>query len=87
MILNKNSGHFSLPRPCFENNLSCNTQENRIMIVEESKSSLRGSLVDTGFTDQQWTEEWEKLKQDGIYEVNFGDFLLYGMLIITYGQF
>ena len=87
MILKNYYGHFSLHRPCFENNLSCNTQENRIMIVEESKSSLRGSLVDTGFTDQQWTEEWEKLKQDGIYEVNFGDFLLYGMLIITYGQF
>jgi hypothetical protein len=57
------------------------------MVVEESKSSLRGSIVDTSFTDQQWTEEWEKLKQDGIYEVNFGDFLLYGLFIITNSQF
>ena len=51
------------------------------MIVEESKSSLRGSIVDTGFTDEQWTEGWEKLKQNGIYEVDFGDFLLYGVYI------
>ena len=57
------------------------------MFVDKSKSTLRGSTVDTGFTNEQWTEEWEKLKQDGIYEVNFGDFLLYGMFIITYGQF
>ena len=40
---------------------------------------MRGSIVDTGYTDKQWTEEWEKLKQNGIYEVNFGDFFLYGM--------
>ena len=57
------------------------------MIVDKSTSSLRGSIVDTGFSDQQWTEEWEKLKQDGIYEVNFGDFFLYGMFIITNNQF
>ena len=49
------------------------------MFVDESKSTLRGSTVDTGFTDEEWTAEWERLKQDGIYEVNFGDFLLYGM--------
>jgi hypothetical protein len=49
------------------------------VFVDKSKSTLRGSTVDTGFTNEQWTEEWEKLKQDGIYEVNFGDFLLYGM--------
>ena len=40
---------------------------------------MRGSTVDTGFTDEEWTAEWDKLKQDGIYEVNFGDFFLYGM--------
>ena len=49
------------------------------MFVDESETTLRGSTVDTGFTNEQWAEEWEKLKQDGIYEVNFGDFLLYGM--------
>ena len=74
---------FSFHRPCFENLLSCNTQENRITLAEKSKSTMRGSIVDTGYTDKQWTEEWEKLKQNGIYEVNFGDFFLYGMYRIT----
>ena len=49
------------------------------MFVDESETTLRGSTVDTGFTNEQWAEEWEKLKQDGTYEVNFGDFLFYGM--------
>ena len=49
------------------------------MFVDESKSTMRGSTVDTGFSDEKWTAEWDKLKQDGIYEVNFGDFLFYGM--------
>ena len=57
------------------------------MFVDESKSNMRGSTVDTGFTNEEWTAEWDKLKQDGIYEVNFGDFFLYGMFIITNNQF
>ena len=56
------------------------------MFVDESKSTLRGSTVDTGFTDEEWTAEWERLKQDGIYEVNFGDFLLYGMYKMKMGN-
>ena len=46
--------------------------------MEEAKSTLRGSTVDTEYTDEAWELEWEKLKQNGIYEVNFGDFILYG---------
>ena len=46
--------------------------------MEKAKSTLRGSTVDTEYTDEAWELEWEKLKQDGIYEVNFGDFILYG---------
>ena len=56
------------------------------MFVDESKSTLRGSTVDTGFSDEEWTAEWERLKQDGIYEVNFGDFLLYGMYKMKMGN-
>ena len=49
--------------------------------MDKSKSILRGSTLDTGFTDEKWTEEWEKLKQDGVYEVNFGDHLIFGRYI------
>jgi hypothetical protein len=72
---------FLIPRPCFENNLSSNTHENRIVFVDKSKTTLRGSTLDTGFSDEKWTEEWEKLKENGVYEVNFGDFLFYGIYI------
>ena len=51
--------------------------------MEVSKSALRKSIVDTGYTDKEWEEEWEKLKQDGFYEVNFGDFFLYGRCRMT----
>ena len=34
--------------------------------------------MDADYTDKQWEEEWEKLKQNGSYEVDFGDFFLYG---------
>lgn len=46
--------------------------------MDKCKSSLRGSIVDADYTDKQWEEEWEKLKQNGSYEVDFGDFFLYG---------
>ena len=51
------------------------------MFADYSESNLRGSILDTGYTDEQWKEGWAKLKQDGIYEVEFGDFFLIGMYI------
>ena len=69
---------------CFSYNLSSDVQENRLSLVQKSKDVLRGSILDTGYSEEQWTEEWLKLEQNGIYEVNFGDFLLYGMLFYLF---
>ena len=38
----------------------------------ESESTLRGFIVDTGYADEEWAEKCAK--EDGVYEVNFGDF-------------
>ena len=73
---------FFFSRLCFSYNLSADVQENRLSLGRKSKDILRGSILDTGYSDLQWAEEWCKLEQNGIYEVNFGDFLLYGLYFI-----
>ena len=75
---------FFFSRLCFSYNLSADVQENRLSLVRKSKDILRGSILDTGYSEEQWKEEWLKLEQNGIYEVNFGDFLLYGMLFYLF---
>ena len=74
-----NISFFFFSRLCYSNNLSLDLQENRLYLVRKAKYHLRGSILDTGYSDEEWAEEWTKLEQNGIYEVNFGDFLLYGL--------
>ena len=71
--------NFFFSRLCYSYNLSPDLQENRLDLVRRSKDHLRGSILDTGYSDEEWAEEWNKLEHNGIYEVNFGDFLLYGL--------
>ena len=79
--INENNKYvnFFFSRLCYSYNLSPDLQENRLDLVRRSKDHLRGSILDTGYSDEEWAEEWNKLEQNGIYEVNFGDFLLYGL--------
>ena len=78
----KKKSCFFFSRLCFAYNLSADVQENRLSLVRKSKDILRGSILDTGYSDLQWAEEWCKLEQNGTYEVNFGDFLLFGLYFI-----
>ena len=50
------------------------------MFVREAKQILRGSKLDPGYSDKDWNEEWNKLTKDGIYEVPFGDYFIYGKI-------
>ena len=45
--------------PPFSMNITVihNAQDNRIMFVDESESTLRGSILDAGYTEEQWAEE------------------------------
>ena len=54
--------------------------KNREDWAEASKKIIRGSELDNGCSDTEWAQGWEKLKENGVYEVDyFGDVFLFGM--------
>ena len=88
-ILNKADGNCAFEsvinninyRHCFEHKLqhSVQTYRQRWMTNLENKSSEYPTLG-AGFTDQEQQENWNRLKQSGVYEIEFfGDMVMHGI--------
>ena len=47
-------------------------------LVLACKKELRKTVIGETYSDEDWEQGWEKLLEDGIYEVEFADFMIYG---------
>ena len=47
-------------------------------LVLACKKELRKTVIGVTYSEKDWEQGWEKLLEDGIYEVEFADFMIYG---------
>ena len=66
-------------RPCYNEVLANNVQEIRELVVATGRKELRKTVLGEQYSDSQWEDGWDILREDGIYEVEFGDYLIFGL--------
>ena len=64
-------------RSCFMEHLPMSINYYRRIWITDMENRLFNSPFNTGYTQSQWHAEWQKLKEDNVYEVDyFGDLVL-----------
>jgi hypothetical protein len=73
-------------RSAFVNKISpTNVLHNRLTFAETCRKVLRKSSFDDGRSDMSWNDGWEKMKENGMYELDyFGDLFILGMYSIAW---
>ena len=66
-------------RKTFKQKISKNVQTNRENFAEICEVVLRNSVFDDGRSNKEWNAGWERMKEDGLYELDyFGDLFVVG---------
>ena len=71
--------YFIFFRKTFKHKISKNVQTNRENFAKICEVVLRKLVFDDGRSNKEWKAGWERMKEDGLYELDyFGDLFVVG---------